>query len=121
VSPHRSEGFGLTIASAMHYGKPVIVTGYSGNIDFTDASNAFLIDYKLTALEDDAGEYKKNFVWAEPSTSHLSRLLREVKDHPEEARARGARGQETVRRLLNRWAVEEAIRRRLEPYLPAGC
>lgn len=44
VSPHRSEGFGLNIAQAMYYGKPVIATGYSGNMDFTSAENSFLID-----------------------------------------------------------------------------
>ena len=34
VSLHRSEGFGLTPAEAMVLGKPVIATGYSGNLDY---------------------------------------------------------------------------------------
>ena len=34
VSLHRSEGFGLTMAEAMACGKPVIATGYSGNLEF---------------------------------------------------------------------------------------
>ncbi len=34
VSLHRAEGFGLTMAEAMYLGKPVIATGYSGNLDF---------------------------------------------------------------------------------------
>ena len=37
VSPHRSEGFGLAIAEAMLAEKPVIVTGFSGDKDFTAA------------------------------------------------------------------------------------
>ena len=41
VSLHRSEGIGLTIAEAMGLGKPVIATGWSGNTDFMDVSNAF--------------------------------------------------------------------------------
>jgi len=36
---HRSEGFGLFIAEAMYLGKPVIVTNYSGNTDFTRPDN----------------------------------------------------------------------------------
>ena len=32
VSLHRSEGFGLSLAEAMLLGKPVIATGYSGNL-----------------------------------------------------------------------------------------
>src|SRR6202035_5522728 len=34
ISLHRAEGFGLTLAEAMALGKPVIGTGYSGNVDF---------------------------------------------------------------------------------------
>ena len=36
VSLHRAEGFGLSIAEAMAYGKPVIATNWSGNIDFME-------------------------------------------------------------------------------------
>ena len=46
VSLHRSEGFGLTMAEAMLLGKPVIATGYSGNLDFMDRGNSLLIGYK---------------------------------------------------------------------------
>src|SRR5690606_36895361 len=35
LSLHRSEGFGRGLAEAMYLGKPVIATGYSGNMDFT--------------------------------------------------------------------------------------
>jgi glycosyltransferase involved in cell wall biosynthesis len=34
VSLHRSEGFGIGMAQAMYLGKPVIATGYSGNLEF---------------------------------------------------------------------------------------
>ena len=34
VSPHRSEGFGLTVAEAMVLGLPVIATDYGGTADF---------------------------------------------------------------------------------------
>ena len=43
VSLHRSEGFGRGIAEAMMMGKPVIVTGHSGNMDFTTPGTAALI------------------------------------------------------------------------------
>ncbi len=44
ISLHRAEGFGLAIAEAMFMGKPVIVTNYSGNTEFTLASNSCLVD-----------------------------------------------------------------------------
>ncbi|MGZ8734642.1 MAG: glycosyltransferase, partial [Acidimicrobiia bacterium] len=34
VSLHRAEGFGLNLAAAAAEGKPVIATGYSGNLEF---------------------------------------------------------------------------------------
>ena len=48
VSLHRSEGFGLTMAEAMLMEKPVIATGYSGNLDFMTHENSFLCGYKLS-------------------------------------------------------------------------
>ena len=41
VSLHRSEGFGLGMAQSMYLGKPVIATGYSGNMDFMKPCQQF--------------------------------------------------------------------------------
>ena len=55
VSLHRSEGFGLTMAEAMAIGKPVIATGYSGNVDFMNSGNSHLIEYAMiVSLEPDS-------------------------------------------------------------------
>ena len=43
LSLHRSEGFGLVLAEAMKLGKPVVATGWSGNMDFMDESSAALV------------------------------------------------------------------------------
>ena len=40
LSPHRSEGFGLTLLEAMSLGKPLIGTAYSGNMDFMTPETA---------------------------------------------------------------------------------
>ena len=55
ISLHRSEGFGLTIAEAMYFGKPVIATNYSGNTDYMNDSNSYLVDYILTPLQESVG------------------------------------------------------------------
>ena len=44
VSPHRGEGYGLTLSQMMSLGKPVISTNYSGNLDFMNEENSYLID-----------------------------------------------------------------------------
>src|SRR3954469_10812605 len=46
VSLHRSEGFGLTLGEAMALGKPVIGTGFGGNVDFMTPANSWLVDYE---------------------------------------------------------------------------
>ena len=49
VSLHRAEGFGYTLAEAMWLGKPVIATGYSGNLDYMNPDNSYLVDHRLVA------------------------------------------------------------------------
>ena len=51
VSLHRSEGFGLAIAEAMLLSQPVITTNWSGNTDFCNSKNTFLVDYELIKLK----------------------------------------------------------------------
>lgn len=113
VSPHRAEGYGLNIASAMFYQKPVIVTGYSGNMDFTTPDNAFLIDYDLVPLERDIDCFKAGYVWAEPSEDHLAALLRAVVDARDDAHRRAERGQQTIRKHYKARVVSDAIHGRL--------
>jgi len=45
VAPSCAEGFGLPIAEAMLSGMPAIVTNWSGQKDFCDATNSWLVDY----------------------------------------------------------------------------
>jgi glycosyltransferase involved in cell wall biosynthesis len=98
VSPHRSEGFGLNIANSMYYGKPVIATGYSGNMDFTTPTNSFLIDYDLVAIPRETGHYRAHYVWADPSEDHLAALLATVVASPEERSRRAELGRQTIQR-----------------------
>ncbi len=78
VSLHRSEGFGLGMAQAMYFGKPVIATGYSGNMEFMNHNNSFLVKYKLTELEQDFGPYEKGNFWAEPDINDAADLMYRV-------------------------------------------
>ena len=78
VSLHRSEGFGIGMAQAMYLGKPVIATGYSGNMDFMNHNNSYLVRYRLAELEQDYGPYEKGNVWADPDLDHAAELMRLV-------------------------------------------
>lgn len=114
VSMHRCEGFGLTMAEAMFYGKPVIATGYSSNTEFMNVGNSFLVKYKLIPIEQDCGPYKKGNVWAEADAEHAADLMRYVFNNYREAQQIGAIAAEEIKTLLNPQVTGSKIRKRLE-------
>ncbi|MBV9334355.1 MAG: glycosyltransferase family 4 protein [Solirubrobacterales bacterium] len=120
VSLHRAEGFGLGMAEAMTLGKPVIATGYSGNLDFMSPSNSLLVDHRMVPIGPGAGPYPADAVWAEPDGEHASRLMRQAFDNPERARELGARAAADIRRTHSREAAGRIMRRRLESILATG-
>ncbi|MBW4597125.1 MAG: glycosyltransferase [Brasilonema angustatum HA4187-MV1] len=114
VSLHRSEGFGLTIAEAMFYGKPVIATAYSGNTDFMNVNNSFPVKYSLTTLTEDYAHYKKGSTWAEPDVEHAAYLMQHVFKNYEEAKQIGAKASEDIRSCLSPKVIGQKMKNRLE-------
>ncbi|MEG5014884.1 MULTISPECIES: glycosyltransferase [unclassified Microcoleus] len=114
VSLHRCEGFGLTMAEAMFYGKPVIATGYSSNTEFMNVGNSYLVKYKLIPIEQDCGPYKKGNVWAQADVEHAADLMRYVCNNYREAQQIGAIAAEEIKTLLNPQVTGNKIRKRLE-------
>jgi glycosyltransferase involved in cell wall biosynthesis len=96
VSLHRSEGLGLTMAEAMALGKPVIATGYSGNVDFMTPENSYLVSYTTGAVPPGTDPYPQGSPWAEPNLDEAAELMRRVYEAPREAAARGERAREDI-------------------------
>jgi glycosyltransferase involved in cell wall biosynthesis len=113
VSLHRSEGFGLTMAEAMYLGKPVIATGYSGNLDFMTPHNSYLVDYELVAVGEGAAPYPTHAEWAQPSVDHAAQLMRHVFEHRQQAREKGRRAAADIRRCPSPRGAGLAMRARL--------
>jgi len=114
VSLHRAEGFGLTPAEAMYLGKPVVATGYSGNLEFMTGDNSYLVDYAMKRIEVDHPPYPPGGEWAEPDVDHAAQLMATVFARPDDAGRRAARGAADVRTHLSPERTGEAMRRRLQ-------
>ena len=85
ISLHRSEGFGLNIATAIAAGKPTIATGYSGNLMFTSPDYRFNVPYDLVDVGREANPYPPDAIWAQPNLNIASEMMRDVFDNYESA------------------------------------
>ncbi|HXP93262.1 MAG TPA: glycosyltransferase [Candidatus Binatia bacterium] len=108
VVPSRGEAFGIPYLEAMALGIPTIGTAHGGATDFLSARTAYPIEAAITEV--DYG-YARNAPlyraqrWAEPSVDATARAMRDVFDHPDEARRRAARGAALARTTFNRHAA----------------
>lgn len=111
LSLHRSEGFGLTIAEAMIVGTPTVVTDWSGNRDFCNSKNSFLIPCSLVPVQSKHPEFSglKDVVWAEPDVAAAATALKTIYTHPEQARAKAAVCLEETNRYFSEPRYAEAL------------
>lgn len=113
VSLHRAEGFGLTMAEAMGYGKPTIGTGYSGNLDFMNEGNSCLVRFEKVEM-DSSAYHNQQREWAEPDSydaaQHMRRVFNDVLFREKIARA----GKRTIYEEFSPIAVGRKILSRLQ-------
>jgi glycosyltransferase involved in cell wall biosynthesis len=109
ASMHRAEGYGQVLAQSMYLGKPVIATGYSGNLDYMNKDNSLLLRFELVKVRD-RQMYEEGNVWAEPDVDHASQLMRWVYEHSKEAKEIGIRASTSMRDLTNPQTAGNEIR-----------
>jgi hypothetical protein len=113
VSLHRAEGYGLTMAEAMAAGRPVIGTGYSGNLEFMNADNALLVPYELARVPFGCRPYPPTACWAEPDLDAAACAMRTVASDPAAAAELGARARASIVRGFSVDAKVDFVRARL--------
>jgi glycosyltransferase involved in cell wall biosynthesis len=78
VSPSRGEGYNRPVAEAMVRNIPVIVTGWSGHMDFCNELNSYLVKYHLEDSNSHVAGNKSN--WAKIDKDDLIKNLKLVRD-----------------------------------------
>jgi glycosyltransferase involved in cell wall biosynthesis len=104
---------GLTLFEAMSLGKPVIATGWSGNMDFMSADNSFPVKYQLVPLDQDYLPYRAGQIWADPSVDDAAALMRYVFEHPLDAEEVGRHAAADISRGYSPAAIGALIASRL--------
>lgn len=83
----------------------MIATNWSGNTAFMNDENSFLL--KIDGLVNPLTGPFRQFRWAQPSEEHMRELLHYVKDHPEEAKTKGAKAREDI---LNNYSIQKVTK-----------
>ena len=126
VSTHRSEGLGLHLMEAMSLGRPVVGTGWSGNMDFMTPENSVATRYRLVPVQARHPGYlaevgRDGQVWAEPELRDVAEALRALHREPGrrlELGRNAARDMERRREELLSGGTFDALERQLST--PAG-
>lgn len=84
VSAHHAEGWGLGMSEAMAYGKPVIATGYSGNMDFMDSGNSYPVPYRMAPVSEEMRRrlplFSEDMLWADIDRNALCAAMKSVSE-----------------------------------------
>ena len=118
-SLHRAEGFGIGIAEAMSFAKPVVVTDWSATTEFCNRENALLVPCAVKPVKE--SEYFAPIgEWAEPDVDMAAKALLKLRKDPEFATQLGLR----AKRFVDDYFSIDNFRRTIDSFLigkNSGC
>jgi len=108
VSLTRTEGWGLGAFEAARLGKPVIMTGYGGQLDYLDPALSYLVDYNLVPVHEPtwSTNYRPTDMWAEPNVEQAAKLMRQVYADKDSAKHQAS---EQAKKIHNKFSEEKII------------
>ena len=114
VSLHRSEGFGLIPAEAMYLGKPVIMTNWSGNVDFMTRDNSCGVDYQFVPVGSGCWPYPPEELWADPDVDHAAYFMKKLFEDTTYYQQISTNAAQTIHSMFSPALVGQMMRERLE-------
>jgi hypothetical protein len=102
------------MAEAMLLGKPVVATGYSGNLEFMNDRNSCLVRYRLIEVGKGNYPHGENQVWADPDIEHAVFHMLRLVDDRDYGRALGRTASQDMRTHFSNRAIGLRYRRRLD-------
>ena len=118
LSLHRAEGWGFGMIEAMAMGVPVLATGYSGNLAYSDDSTAWLVP--ATEVAPDPQDYMftpDGGLWGQPNHEAAVRLLRQMRAAPEARKRKAGLALQRVRRDFSPETIGTRYATRIETVL----
>ena len=80
VSMSKGEGFGLMPLECMAAGRPSVLPAWFGPEAYANATNSFLVDYKLVPA---TNYYESQGLWCDPSVESCAKIMAQLAKRPE--------------------------------------
>lgn len=114
ISLHRAEGFGRLMADAMAYSLPVIASQYSGNLDYMDEGNSWLVPGQEIPLLEGDYPFHEGQSWFSPDIEIAAKMMRECREDSEVRLRKSMLGKEKIVRDYSIEACADIYKKILE-------
>jgi glycosyltransferase involved in cell wall biosynthesis len=101
----------------MLLGKPVVATGYGGNLEFMNETNSCLVRYELIDVQEGQYPCARGQVWADPDVDHAAYYMLKLLDDRDYGRKLGEIASRHIRTHFSYRAIGLKYKNRLEEIL----